>query len=91
MSVEQRDRPISRRSASLRFISSLREYARRRRSASPFFTWLQRNLQRERRVVISRIIVLMRRSHSGTCRQPYVCPLVGDVMRSTTMRFAPAN
>jgi hypothetical protein len=33
----------------------------------------------------------MRRSHSGTCRQPYVCPLVGDVMRSTTMRFAPAN
>jgi len=36
MSVEQRDRPISRRSASLRFISSLREYARRRRSASPF-------------------------------------------------------
>jgi hypothetical protein len=70
MSVEERDSPISRKSASLRFISSLRECARRRHSARPAFTWLQRNLRRERRVVISRLIVLMGGSHMEDASYP---------------------
>ena len=50
-------------------IAEIHQLAARMRAAPPLgkalFTWLQRNLRRERRLVMLRLIVLMCRSHQG--------------------------